>query len=307
MLQGQEKGMRSRYLAEELHYAGLKHFEAGDEAAAVREYLRALALDPDRPKTLYNLGVIYKYRCAWWESFEYNRRARRLRPADVATLSNLAIAATALQDWATARDVWRELRLFSAPGEGPIDDDFGIASLRLNVDATGAVIEVVWARRICPARARIVNIPTGSTGFRYGDVVLHDWTAGGYRLDSEGQQRPVFNALELFEPSRFSTYEGWVEVDSLGDIEALERLCQEVGIFFEDWTQSPRILLIACSEGQSSEDLDWDLQESDSWDRMRQVGFAAVDSARLTAVLNDWARGRRRVADFRRTLDARLS
>jgi hypothetical protein len=293
--------------AEELHAAGMKHFEAGDEAAAVREYLRALALDPDRPKTLYNLGVIYKYRCAWRESFEYSQRARELRPEDVATLWNLAIAATAIQDWATARAVWRELKLFSAPGEGPIDDDFGIASLRLNVDTAGADLEVVWARRICPVRARIVNIPTGSTGFRYRDVVLHDWAAGGYRLDSEGQQTPAFDALELFEPSRFSTYEAWVEVDSPGDIEALERLCRAIGIFFEDWTESPRILLTACSEGQPYEDLDWDLPEPNFWDRMRQVGFAAVDSVRLTAVLNDWARGRRRVADFRRTLDARLS
>jgi hypothetical protein len=299
--------MRSLYLAEELHAAGMKHFEAGDEAAAVREYLRALALDPDRPKTLYNLGVIYKYRCAWRESFECNQRARRLRPDDVATLSNLAIAATALQDWATARDVWQTLKLVSAPGEGPIDDDFGIASLRLNVDTAGAAIEVVWARRICPVRARIVNIPTGGTGFRYGDVVLHDWAAGGYRLDSAGQQSPVFNALELFEPSRFSTYEAWVEVDSPGDIEVLERLCQGTGIFFEDLTESPRLLLTASSEGQPYEDLDWALPESDFWGRMRQVGFAAVDSARLMAVLNDWARGRRRVADFRRTLDARLS
>jgi hypothetical protein len=31
---------------------------------------------------------------------------------------NLAIAATALQDWETARDVWQDLKIFSEPGEG---------------------------------------------------------------------------------------------------------------------------------------------------------------------------------------------
>jgi len=294
--------------AEELHHAGTKLFDAGDEAAAVKQYLGALALDPERANTLYNLGVIYKYRRRWFESFEYNRRARRLRPGDVATLWNLAIAATALQDWATARDVWRELKVFSAPGEERVDDDFVTASLRLNVDATSAAIEAVWARRVCPVRARIANIPAGSTGFRYGDVVLHDWTAAGYRLDSAGQERPVFNTLELFEPSRFSTHEAWVEVDSPADVVALNRLCKEAGLFFEDWTGSPRTLLKACSEEQRYKDLDWEMHGTAFWDRMRQVGFAAVDSARLTAVLNDWAQGtHRRVADFRCTLDARLS
>jgi tetratricopeptide (TPR) repeat protein len=286
----------------------MTYFEDGDEAAAVKEYLRALVLDPDRPHTLYALGLLFKYRRAWRESFEYNQRARNLRPDDEATLWNLVIAATALQDWATARDVWRDLKIFLAPGEGPVDDDFGITSVRLNVDAMNAAIEVVWARRVCPVRARIANIPAGSTGFRYGDVVLHDWTAAGYRLDSEGQEWPVFNALELFEPSRFSTHEAWVEVDSPEDIEALDGLCDEAGIFFEDWTGSPRTLLKACSDRRPYEGLDWELQGTESWDRMRRVSFAAVDSALLTRVLNDWVQGpRRRLADFRCTLDARLS
>ena len=39
------------------------------------KYTEALALDPERPNTLYNLGLVYKYRRAWRESFEYRRRA----------------------------------------------------------------------------------------------------------------------------------------------------------------------------------------------------------------------------------------
>jgi TPR repeat len=42
-------------LADELHEAGMKLSDAGDQASAIQEYLRALALDPDRPNTLYNL------------------------------------------------------------------------------------------------------------------------------------------------------------------------------------------------------------------------------------------------------------
>jgi hypothetical protein len=293
--------------ADELHEAGLKHSDAGDEVSAIKEYLRALALDPHRSNTLYNLGLIYKYRRGWWESFEYNRRARELRPDDEATLWNLAIAATALQDWRTARAVWQELKMFSEAGEGPIDHDFGTTPVRLNADETSnAVIEVVWARRICPVRARIQNIPTGETGFRYADVVLHDGAAVGYRLDSHGRECPVFNVLELFEPSKFSTYEATVEVASPEDIAVLERHCDEASIPFEDWTGSLRTLCKACSEGRPHEGHDHELKEGD-WDRARRVGFAAIDAVRLRTVLEGWRGRRRLVADLRCTLDARLS
>ena len=36
--------------------------------------------------TLYNLGLIYKYRGAWRESFDYNSRADAPQPGDEATL-----------------------------------------------------------------------------------------------------------------------------------------------------------------------------------------------------------------------------
>jgi hypothetical protein len=65
-----------------------------------------------------------------------------------------------------------------------------------------STIEVVWSERICPVRSRIVNIPTGATGFRHGDIVLHDGAPVGYRSNSYGKQRPVFSVLELFDPSR---------------------------------------------------------------------------------------------------------
>jgi tetratricopeptide (TPR) repeat protein len=52
---------QANILADELHEAGMKLSDAGDEASAIQEYLRALALDPDRPNTLYNLGLIYPF------------------------------------------------------------------------------------------------------------------------------------------------------------------------------------------------------------------------------------------------------
>jgi tetratricopeptide (TPR) repeat protein len=283
-------------------------FEAGDEDSAIEQYLAALALDPGRPSALYNLGLIYKYRRDWRTSLDYNRLARELRPHDEATLWNLAIAATALQDWRTARDVWRTLNIISEPDEGPINENFGDTPLRLNaVETTDTPAEVVWARRLCPVRARIRNIPTGATGFRHGDVVLHDGAAVGYRLNSDGEEVPAFNVLELFEPSRFSTFEATVEVDGPEDIEVLDQACDRADVAFEDWTASIRSLCKACSEGRPHEGHDRELKASDSWERMRRVGFAAHGEASITTVLQGWQDRRRRVADLRCTLDARLS
>ena len=298
----------SQQRAEQLHQAGMELSNAGNEDAAIEQYLTALAVDPRRPNTLYNLGLIFKYRRKWRTSFEYNRRARALRPDHEATLWNLAIAATALQDWRTARDVWHTLKILPEPGAGPINENFGDTPVRLNAnDGTDAPTEVVWARRLCLVRARILNIPTGATGFRHGDVVLHDGAADGYRLNADGQEVPVFNVLELFEPSRFSTFEVSVEVAGPEDIEASNQACDPPGIVFEHWTASIRNLCKACSEGRPHEGHDHELNESDSWERMRRVGFAAQGEGPITAVLKGWQDRRRRVADFRCTLDARLS
>ena len=112
------------------------------------------------------------------ESFAFNAQARKCDPNDAATLWNPAIAATALRDWNTAREVWRSLDILAEPGEGPIDLD------------------------------------RGSTNFRFGDIVLHDGAPVGYRLNADGIECPLFNVLELFEPSSFATYEATLRAAS---------------------------------------------------------------------------------------------
>jgi len=122
-----------------------------------------------------------------------------------------------------------------------------------------------------------------------------------------GQEVPVFNVLELFEPSQFSTFEATVEVDGPEVIEVLDQACNQAGVAFEDWTASMRSLCKACSEGRPHEGHDQELKESDTWERMRRVGFAAQGEGPITEVLKGWQDRRQRVADFRCTLDARLS
>lgn len=45
-----------------LHSAGVECSETGNEDGAIENYNNALVLDPKRADTLYNLGLIYKYR-----------------------------------------------------------------------------------------------------------------------------------------------------------------------------------------------------------------------------------------------------
>ena len=279
--------------AANLHAAGVECSETGNEEGAIENYTKALALDPKRADTSYNLGLIYKYRGQWRESFDFNRRAREFQPDDEATLWNLAIAATALRDWKTARDVWRTLKIVTEDGEGPINQGMGQTPVRVYADAVPAgvaeglqdkPIEVVWSERLCPVRARIVNIPTGATGFRYGDIVLHDGAPVGYRLNSYGKERPVFNVLEVFEPSRLSTYEAEIEAESPESMQELERACDVAGIKIEDWTANMENLCKACSEGRPHEGHDQELEEPQPWSSKRRVGFAALDRESLEAV-----------------------
>lgn len=61
----------------------------GDEDGALKAYESALALDPLRPNTHYNIGLIHKYRGDWAKSLEHSLRAFELRPDDEATCWNL--------------------------------------------------------------------------------------------------------------------------------------------------------------------------------------------------------------------------
>jgi TPR repeat len=292
--------------AANLHNAGMECSETGNEDGAIENYNKALELDPKRGDTLYNLGLIYKYRGGWAESFDFNARARELQPDDEATLWNLGIAATALRDWSTAREVWRSLKIITEDGEGPIVGDLGQTPVRVNAGGLeDRPIEVVWSERLCPVRSRIINIPTGATGFRFGDIVLHDGARVGYRLNSYGNERPVFDVLQLFEPSRFGTYEVSIEVESAEGLKELTLACKGAGIEIEDWTANMRSLCKACSEGRPHEGHDQDLKEPVPWSGERRVGFAALDLESLNGVLGAWTeQPGRKVSKMKCTLQA---
>jgi hypothetical protein len=278
-------GFFQEYRARKLHSEGQARSAAGDEEGALARYRSALELDASRPETLYNIGLIYKYRRAWPESLEFNARASALAPNDEATLWNLGIAATALRNWDTARRSWNTLGIDVGESTGPIEADFGRTPVRLNPDKNA---EVVWADRIDPVRARVINIPFAESGFRYGDLVLHDGAPVGSRLDQNGNERSVFNVLELFHPSSYSTFEARLDVLSEHDMSVLESLCEEPDLHFEDWTANTRLLCKACSEGRPHEHHDEGGSEG-AWRKERHVALACPDDGLVSDVVNRWA------------------
>lgn len=265
--------------------------DAGQEDLALSKYLQALELDFQRSSTCYNIGLIYKYRNQWQESLRYNARAHQLDPDDEATCWNLAIAATALRDWTTARRVWHGRGMGIEEGSESIEEDFGRTPVRLNPDGDA---EVVWGRRIDPVRVRILNIPMPESGYRHGDVVLHDGAPVGYR-ESNGREYPVFNVLELFEQSSCVTVAAELLAPDQQDVDALEAICDELGIAFEDWTSSFRILCKKCSEGRPHEHHHHATEADAGWNEHRRVAFAADSKARVDEALQRWQTSTRKV------------
>jgi hypothetical protein len=274
--------------ADELFTAAKAKSDAGDEQAALALYLESLGLDRKQPSALYNVGLIYKYRRDWKESLRYNRLAAELRPADDATNWNIGIAATALREWRIAREAWNRAGLTVGEGDAPIIGKFGYTPVRLNgFEESDAAVEVVWATRQSPVTARIENIPTPAARFRFGDVVLHDGAANGTRLYAPGDERPVFDVFELFEPSDYITFDAHLVAPRSEAIEELEAACEAAGVQIEDWTRSMRVLCKACSEGRAHEQHDHSLK-NDEWQVERRIGFASKDEAKVNAVLEHW-------------------
>lgn len=274
--------MRKRMKAEMLNAKAEQLQEEGKLAEAIELYQQASALAPKWSSPLYNLGLLYKRQRQWQQSLEYNRRATELDPDNDAAWWNLGIAATALGRWDVARAAWRGFGIDMPAGEGPIDFPCGAGPIRLHPDGEG---EVVWAYRIDPARAELINIPFPESGHRWRDIVLNDGAPCGYRRHN-GKDIPVLNALELLEPSPFGTFVAEVSMpNEQHTIGELSEIAAEMGGAAEDWSTSTRILCKACSEGRPHEEHDTERAVPDG---PHFIGIAARDREHASQILFAW-------------------
>ncbi len=284
--------------AGELNERGRALADKGWHAEAETAYRQAIAANPAWSVPHYNLGLLLKYQHRWAESLVANRRATDLAADDADAWWNLGIAATAVGDWATARQAWFRCGLRIPPGAGPPQCDYGSVPIRLNPDGDG---EVVWARRIDPARAILQSIPFAASGFLWGDTVLHDGAAHGYRTLS-GREVPVFDALEQLEPSAFSTWEVEARIDSVADFDVLRDIADAEGGAAENWATTITLLCRACSEGRPHY-----LHDTDLGAETRQLpcAVAARTEEHLDRILTAWQARLPRVKVVERHLAAR--
>ncbi|WP_419699970.1 tetratricopeptide repeat protein [Mucilaginibacter sp. NFX135] len=268
--------------AEEYLERAIEFGEQGQTDGAITAYQQAICLEPEWSVPHYNLGLLYKYQCNWQLSYQHNQKAVELDPTNEAAWWNLGIAATVLLDWRTAREAWNKFGLSLEINNEEPDLDLANVPIRLNPDDEG---EVVWCRRIDPARTVILNVPLATCGHRYGDIVLNDGAPQGYRIHN-GNEVPVFNELQLLTRSTYSTYSIMAYTDDQGHIDKLEELCHKVNVEFEDWSSSITMLCKQCSEGIPHENHDHDLKEGCASER--NIGLASKNKDAVILALADW-------------------
>ena len=243
---------------------------------------KASIIDEKWSVPYYNLGLIYKYQNDWHNSLNYNKKAVDLAPRDPASIWNLGIAATALREWKTAKAAWKNFGIEMPDNTNDeLFMDIGITPIRLIENS-----EVVWAKRIDPARAVIENIPTKESKRRYKDIILHDSAPNGTRENNKIEY-PVFDELELFEPSSYQTYKMWVKTNEERLINVLEETCEEYHFGFENWTTGIRYLCKQCSEGKPHEEHDHDIEEK-VIDGNFEIAIALTSKISLDNILKNW-------------------
>ncbi len=269
-------------------------FDRGDLAAARNGFEAVIQHRPDDARYQYMLGLTCKYLRDWSTSLAHNLRSVALHEAkgeqDEASLWNAAIAATALGDWVEARRLWAKCGIAIPDGDGPIQSDYGIVSLRLNPWG-GA--ETLYARRIDPVRARLLNIPLPESGYRRGDIVLHDGASTGKRSLGDGWV-PVFNVLQRLETSEFQTFAAFVTCPTQVDLDELLAMRVPGIDDLEDWTAGVVYYCMRCSYGapHRKADVHSDPHASSdgaNWEPDRNLGIAAQSRHSAVRLLDAWA------------------
>ena len=241
---------------------------------------------PEIARLHYMRGLAQKYLRQWPESLRHNLMSQSLQDEfDEASAWNAGIAATAIRDWDVARDQWAKCGI-ALPGEdGPIETDFGVVSIRLNAWGDG---ETLFATRIDPVRARLLNIPLPESGYCFDDIVLHDGAATGQR-NLQGEIVPVFNALERWEPSLFQTFTAFVTCTDQYNLAPLLASRAPGVAHLEDWTESLAYICLKCSYGLPHRH-DHEQAQAD-WKASRYVGIAAQSRHSVEKILAEWQAG----------------
>ncbi|MGI5239624.1 hypothetical protein [Dactylosporangium sp. CA-139066] len=243
---------------------------AGDLLAAA-----AAGLGGELAKAVwFDAALAYKFARDWPRAYETGKVAVTFveRGAEEPAYWNLGTAATVLRDWATARDAWAGYGLPPFPGTEQIDAQLGPACIRL-----AGVDEVVWAMRLCPTRARVINVPFDPSR-RFGEVVVHDGAPSGERTYGT-MTVPVFDEVALFEPSETATLSVLVTCGP-GELDELAAAFNRRGLGLE--VLASRVDLCACCSRSSIQ------QERREFDGEQRLFLGAAERE-ARELLGAWA------------------
>ena len=236
---------------------------------------------PNSDAWWFNGALAHKFVRNWPKAFELGRQAaaRAETGKRDPAFWNLGIAATILNDWGVARAAWKGygIALSDGDGDGEIDGDFGTACVRLE---TGHAPEVVWVRRICPTRARVLSIPFSDR--RFGEVVVHDGAPNGERI-VDGRRYPVFDELMLHKASETPTWRVSLSCPAEADAQALVDGFDAEGLPIEPVSG---MVLRSRAESEGSVEIYAGAARSGEHD----VLLAAPDEAAARSLPDAWAR-----------------
>jgi hypothetical protein len=246
-------------------------------AACYEEFLTAFPDTPISAELWFDAALANKFLRNWPKAYELGRQAalRAGAPEGNPAWWNLGIAATMVGDWGTAREAWTNYGVPLHPGEGEIEDGFGTALVRLDPDGDA---EVVWVRRICPARARILSVPYGER--RFGEIVVHDGAPTGERR-VDGHAFAVFDELALWQASTTPTWRAQVSAPDPWDMADLADAFDGRGLAMEP-VDSITFHCSCC--GLGSLEVNHTVLAG-----ARDVLLAAPDEQTATGILTDWA------------------
>lgn len=153
------------------------------------------------------------------------------------------------------------------------------ACVRLDPNGTG---EVVWGERVDPARLRILSVPLPESKHRFRDIVLNDGASNGER-EWNGSVVPVFDELQLWQESQYSTFRVSLNVPDEAAQDRLIEICKERSLGIEDWG-TITIICAECSRGNPGPH---DCKATDENSR-RSFAFAAQFESEVRSILDLW-------------------
>ena len=253
-----------------------RYISISDDFRAVR-LLRKLVKEKKGESVPFELlAELYFNRREWKPAFYYAEMAlpKSLRKNKMWNI--YGVCASALGKSSQANKAWKELQLENVEFlERPIGLYYS--------DYKGNML--LNAQKIGPVHARILSIPVPGSFLNFGDVVLIDRKATS-KAYSDGQIIKVHSFLAKLESSHSQTFSSIFYDCDQKDMDLLENMCENMGIFVDNWS-SLNIQTLRSSTVIPSEF--FDLRLNTELDAIQYIAFACRSKRKLSEVLSLWS------------------